>query len=606
MIFQTLLHYLFPKKLDRRGKSKKEDKNILLEERALLFSLKKNPKIQEHTIGVFRIQNLLNEVYGLLEPLIEANNIEFLYDIHDSVPIELVGDTLALEQIFYQLISVIMESQSDSTIIISFKKISNQIHIEIIAKALTKKVPTHSKTVQRLITDIQGELSVSHEEENILYTLRLPFLNHELYQENYYQIPTDIVSKNVLLIEDHAQTKEVITNIFKQFKLNITSHTSDALHTLKNFESYDILILDAKLITPPLLKHLENIKKKHTLHIISLETLYGLQIDRRKKTNDIVSKYLYKPLSRGIVSGLLHDLFVLKRDTNIILNDKTKQEHIQHTGQIVSIDETPNVTRESFKDFGYKHVLLVEDNMINQKIVQSLLALSHINITLASHGQEALDILKDDTSIDLILMDINMPTMDGYQATKHIRKDSTLKDMPIVIISGLGFRNEIKEMYKVGADAHLTKPFKIGELYTALNIFIYKKSTEEDTSMLASDYTENRDILDVTKAMDKVQNAAYYNDSLAEVLYVFKYSDHIIKEYIIRHQHKELEEYCKKLFNYTRSIEAKNLNHLLKEMIVIIKNKEETLLQTYITQYHDTWIKTQRNIKQYLNYTDAS
>jgi len=611
MIYQTFLNLLFPKKSNRHAKTRKENKAILKEEEALLLSLKENTKPHKHSVGIFRVQNLLNEVYGLIEPHIQTNNIELFYDIHESVPIELVGDILALEQILYNLLSTIVASQSNSTIIVTLKKVNKTIIIEIVGKhLLNKEIINESainiETAKKFISTIQGRFSISIKENNTLYRVTLPFLTHELYQENYYNLPTYITSKKVLLIQDNPDIGEMIGNIFKQFKLHIAIFSSDVLHTIRDFESYDMLILDAKRMTPLLVTHLQKVTQENELKIISLETLHGFHRDRRQQSNPLISKYLYKPLSRGMISGLLHEIFVLKRDENIVLNENTKQSQIPHKGQIVCIEESLNITRDSFNDFGYKHILVVEDNTINQKIIQRILEKSHIKITLANHGQEALDVLKKDYSIDLILMDINMPTMDGYQATKHIRKDQTLSKMPIIIISGLGFRNEIKEMYRVGADAHLTKPFKIGELYTVLKNFIDKKYTANNVASLSSSYIENRTNLDITSAMDKVKNLAYYHDSLSEVLFVFRYSDHIIKERIIRQEYKELQEYCKRLFNYTKSIEAKSLNKLLKEMLILIKNDEERILQQYITLYHDEWIKTQRNIKQYLKSVEVN
>ncbi|MCF6244656.1 MAG: response regulator [Sulfurovum sp.] len=608
MIGQTFLNFLFSNKTT---KNKTDQKLILEEEKKILLSIKKNSEPIKHTIGIFRVQNLLNEVYGLIEPHIESHNIEFLYDIHESIPIEIVGDILALEQILYNLLSTIVESQANSTIIVTFKKINESVLIEIIGNHLIhKEILNENKqnleTTKQLITQIESKFSMTMGQSNVIYSISMPFLAHEQYQEKYYQLPPYIGSKKILFIEDHPHTQEIIGNIFKQFELKATIGNADTLSSIQNFEAYDMIILNPKRLTPSLTTHLKKLKEQHALKIISLETLYGWYKDRRQQNNPLITKYLYKPLSRGMVSGLLHEMFILNVDENLSINEYTEQSKTSNKNQIVHIEESLNITPESFKDFGSKHILLVEDNILNQKIIQNILEKSHIKITLANNGQEALDILKDEDSIDLVLMDINMPTMDGYQATKHIRSNNMLSNLPVVIISGLGFRNEIEEMYIVGADAHLTKPFKIGELYTVLKLFINKKYTKDVVSTLTYEYIENRTILDITKAMDKVKNSTYYHDSLSEVLFVFKYSEHIIKERIIRQEYTQLQEYCRKLFNYTKSIEAKSLNKILKEILILLKNNEEIHLQQYITLYKDEWLETKRNIEHYLESVEVS
>jgi len=600
IIYRKILAILFPPK-----KLTKDDKVLLKEEENLIQHLKENTKPSKPIIGIFRIQNLLNEVYGLIEPHVQEKNIEFLYDIHESVPIEIVGNILALEQILYNLLSTILENQSNSTIVITFKKINKNLVIEVINKHIVdQKVINENainiKTSKQLIGEMHGTFSIVTGQSNTIYKVIIPFLTHELYQESYYQLSPHIIAKKILLIEDHPAASNILGDMLRQFKINVTIENSDSLPSIRNFEEFDMLILNAKKMTPLLMAHLQEVKEKHDLKIISLETLHGWQRDRRQQSNTLVNKYLYKPLSRGMVLGLLHDIFVLKSDENLVLNENSKQENIHRTGKIVCIEESLNITPESFKDFGYKHILVVEDNIINQKIIQSLLDKSHIKITLANNGQEALDILAEDSSLNLIIMDINMPIMDGYQATKYIRKNNALSHLPIIIISGLGFANEIEEMYLVGADAHLTKPFKIGELYTALKLFINQSDKKEAIAILPSEYIEDIAILNTEKAIEKMQNVQYYRDSLQEVLFFFRYSDDIIKEHIIRHEYNELRRYCKKLFQYTKSIEAKSLNRLLNEMIILIKNEEGILLQQYITLYHDEWIKTQRYMKQYL------
>jgi len=576
------------------------------EEKKLITFLKKNSPKTEINNEIYRVQNLLNELYGLIEPVIQKNNIEFLYDIDESIPIEMVGDTLLLEQMLYHLLAFLLGNTQNSTLIMKLEKSTNHITYEIVSQHHNLSVQDDNNTACKLLIEkMQGHLSVTNNKQYTIHKITLPLLRHDLYQESYYQLPSHITQKKILLIEDDKETSAIISKIFTQFKLHITIENFDTLPSLQDFHTFDMLILDAKRITPVLMRHLQEVKDTFGLKIVSLENLFGWQRGRRHNPNALINKYLYKPLSRGMVSGLLYEMFVLRTDENIVINEDTVHKDLQRTGEIVFIEETPNIKRESFKDFGYKHILVVEDNIINQKIMQSILDKSHIRVTLANNGQEALDYINNDSSIDIVLMDINMPTMDGYQATKHIRKNESLHDLPIVIVSGLGFRNEIEEMYLVGADAHLTKPFKIGQLYTVFNLYLTKKASSTHTLPIYIEYHEQKDILDTQKGIAKMHNIVVHRDILREALVSLKHSHDIIKAHIIRKEYDELQEYCTDLLQDVRSIEAHNISKTLNEILILIKNHEEELLPPYITHYHDEWIKLKRNIELYLKSVSA-
>jgi len=570
--------------------------NILLDENEdFIQFLKANHTSSEVHQETYRVQNLLNEVYGLLEPLLEKNHTEFIYDIDVNVPIELVGDSLLIEKALYTLLSTFIDKSLNTTIIVHFLKDSqsNEILINIFNTDIRiLKDTSLLNTTYTLLRQLNGYMNIKDNS----YNIHLPFLQSPIYHESYYTLPQNVVGQHVLLIEDNILTAKIITKTLHNFGLEVTTELSTELSQLHHISRYDIIILDTKLLTPAFVRHIEEIQMNKALHIISLEILYG-ERDRRFKPNPIVHKYLYKPLSTGMLFGLLYELYVIQNDTKIETTE-TK------TSTVLFIEEVENINRESFQDFNHIHILVVEDNKINQKIIQSVLSKSKITITIANNGQEALNYINSQTTIDIVLMDINMPIMDGYQATKKIRQNSNFSDLPIVIVSGLGFRNEIEQMYLAGANAHLTKPFKIGELYAAFNIFLTKN---KDTSLASSIsyYIQDNNILDITQGTSNTQNILAYRDTLREILMILKYSDEKIKEYIIKKDYSALEEYCTRIVSDTQYIGATNINQVCNEIRILLQKHEEELLQHYITLYRDTWIRTQRHIELYLKSVDA-
>jgi PAS domain S-box-containing protein len=131
-------------------------------------------------------------------------------------------------------------------------------------------------------------------------------------------------------------------------------------------------------------------------------------------------------------------------------------------------------------DFSDKNVLIVEDNEINRIVLQSSLKQYNLNVAMAQNGLEAVTYLKENANVDLVLMDLHMPEMDGYEATKHIRHTLNLQ-VPIVILTASALRNEKQKSVELGANDYLTKPFAPEQLRACLEQYLGVQATIIDT-----------------------------------------------------------------------------------------------------------------------------
>jgi len=113
-----------------------------------------------------------------------------------------------------------------------------------------------------------------------------------------------------------------------------------------------------------------------------------------------------------------------------------------------------------------KRILVVEDNRTNQLVILGLLEDYIIDVDIANNGQEAVDMFNKN-KYELILMDLQMPIMDGYKATKIIR--ALDKDIPIIALTANAMKEDIKRTKEVGMNEHLTKPLNVKELFDTLN-----------------------------------------------------------------------------------------------------------------------------------------
>ena len=130
-------------------------------------------------------------------------------------------------------------------------------------------------------------------------------------------------------------------------------------------------------------------------------------------------------------------------------------------------DHTDNYKDKLLSMSDHKKILLVEDNEVNQLIAVALLEEINIEVTVANNGLEAIELLKQQ-SFDLILMDLQMPEMDGYEATAHIRKNSAHANIPIVAMTANAMTEDVDRCLSVGMNAHIAKPIDVENLHRIL------------------------------------------------------------------------------------------------------------------------------------------
>ncbi|MBF0120301.1 MAG: response regulator [Desulfobacterales bacterium] len=171
-----------------------------------------------------------------------------------------------------------------------------------------------------------------------------------------------------------------------------------------------------------------------------------------------------------------------------------------------------------YKNIKGIRVLVVDDNDINQEITKGLLEPEGVLIDLASNGEEACRMIRR-ANYDAILMDIHMPVMDGYTATKIIRKWEDMdnkalklrikKRIPIIAVTASALKGESNKCFEAGMDEYITKPIEPEILFSALNRFIQKVNfNNKDKTMEEKEITDipdNLDGINVKDALESIQ-----------------------------------------------------------------------------------------------------
>jgi len=299
---------------------------------------------------------------------------------------------------------------------------------------------------QQLAILMGGKINIKSK-ENIgsIFSLELELepVNGEKFQKetmNELFSPLDI-----LVIEDDKNSVQILEEYIRSFGFFITTVSSyeEALKILDEKTSFDLFIIDYRLPTINGDEIYRNLKKRFEKQSLAPAIMISVDDDFEVRESAIksgFSKFLRKPIKQSY----LYD------DITSICN----------IGAVETMFDSSRI------DFSDKTVLLVEDNEINMEVAIHLLEDTGIKIKTASNGKEAVEMVRH-TTFDAVLMDIQMPIMDGYEATKIIREELQLK-IPIIAMTANVMFGDINQCIEVGMDDHIGKPINIEEFYEVL------------------------------------------------------------------------------------------------------------------------------------------
>jgi len=169
--------------------------------------------------------------------------------------------------------------------------------------------------------------------------------------------------------------------------------------------------------------------------------------------------------------------------------------------------------KSNIKTIDNAHILLVEDNEINQEIIVGLLEHSSIKLDIASNGQEAIE-LSEKQKYDLILMDIQMPIMDGYEASEKIREKDN--NIPIIALTANAMKEDIEKSKRHGMNTHLNKPIDVEKLYRVFLQYLSQSNAIEESSPEVSKEERNLLFNSLEKALQS-KRPKEYKQSIAKI-----------------------------------------------------------------------------------------
>ena len=272
----------------------------------------------------------------------------------------------------------------------------------------------------------------------------------------------DLRGMKVLVVDDNATSRGIFQDMLESFSFEVSVAASGEesiteLETASKNKSFELIIMDWKMPGMDGIEASKRIKYHNDLSKIPriiLVTAYG-QEEIMQQAEDLgLEGFLLKPVSPSMLFDAIMQAF---------------DEAVPETSRVARRQEKE---AEALKHIQGAQVLLVEDNEINQQVAKEILEGAGLNITLATNGQEAVNAVKEN-SYDAVLMDLQMPVMDGYTATREIRNlKSEIRNVPIIAMTAHAMAGDEDKSLQAGMNGHVTKPIDPDQLFATLEKWI--------------------------------------------------------------------------------------------------------------------------------------
>ena len=318
----------------------------------------------------------------------------------------------------------------------------------------TRHIPTHI-------------LSGQHPEKELFTKGAVGFLQKPLEKDQLENLFEDIGKfiqrdiKNLLIIEDNEILLKNISNLLSGKDLNI-DYAKTGKEAIESIEknSFDCLILDLGL---PDISGFEVLKTLESKHIKVPPIIVYTGRELTSEENNLLQQYSSTIIIKGVKSEerLIDEIALfLHRVVRELPEDQKKL-----------INKLYN-KEEVFKN---KTVLIVDDDIRNVFALTKLFEEHNIKVLRAENGAKSLEVLNDSgDTIDLVLMDIMMPVMDGFEATKKIREQVKFKNLPIIAVTAKAMKSDKNKCIEVGANDYISKPVDTEKLFSLMRVWLYQ------------------------------------------------------------------------------------------------------------------------------------
>ncbi|MBT4519670.1 MAG: response regulator, partial [Halieaceae bacterium] len=482
----------------------------------------------------FRLDKVLDDLSNLVILKALEKGVEVLFSVDRDVPYSLIGDPLRLGQILTNLTNNATKFTEHGEITVGIKvigkealdKIQLQFSVkdtgigltseqeEKLFKAFSQADSSTTRkfggtglglTICKKLTEMmKGKIWVeSAPGKGSVFIFTAVFGLGSGEKRSQLVLSQDLQGMRVLIVDDNEAARLVLENALTSFNLRVTQASSGS-EAISKVESADVddpyafVIMDWQIPEMNGIRTSEIIKKHTRLKKIPkiiMLTAYSREEILHQAEVVGVDAFLVKPMNPSMLLESIMEVFG---------KTSTTDKHFIRAGQISS---------DYLETIQGAKVLLVDDNEINQEVANELLEQAGLVVTIASNGKEAVEKVNQ-SKFDCILMDIQMPVMDGYEATRLIRKDKRFDLLPILAMTANAMKGDREKCLDAGMCDHIAKPINPEELFSALARWI--PGQERQTPLLSQEATQppsNESVLPKLPGIDVTSGLMRVNDN---------------------------------------------------------------------------------------------
>lgn len=570
----------------------------------------------------FKMDSVMENLSSMIGFKADIKGLELIFKQDPDIPHKVIGDPLRIGQVLLNLvqnaikftpqgeilISVTLIEKSISNCLLKFSITDTGIGIEAdkIQNLFDAFVQADASVSRRhggtglglsisnnLVHLMGGELSASSQvDKGSTFEFTLPLGIAEEQSDRQFISNEDLQGMSVLLVEDNDTARHVMTEMLEAFSFHVTTASSaDEAYGYIQSTSFRLILMDWRMPKTNGLEAIAYIREHLDADIkIILITAH----DREELLNQVeaikLDAVLIKPISPSTLFDAVHEVV---------------------TGQTKSLPTKSHISRR-FRG----NVLLVEDNTINQQVARELLEKLGLLVVIANNGEEAIEKIQQ-ADYELVFMDIQMPGIDGLEATRRIRQDLCNTYTRIIAMTAHAMQGDKERCLAVGMDDYISKPIDPDKLSRMLLAWlpVDDRPIVDRAAKPAGEVELNlpRDLngIDTEWGVKRVGgNERLYGKLLIEFFERYRDSGTQIHEFIKSGEDKALHRLLHTLQGVAGNLGAKKLQQASHELLAAfqeIKPESESNinLDNFITQAEVTF-NSIRNIQQLISATSNS
>ncbi|MDM8545073.1 response regulator [Candidatus Venteria ishoeyi] len=441
----------------------------------------------------FDLDQVLDNVTELLLQEAERKKLELLFSIPLEVPRALVGDPTRLGQVLINLagnaikfseqgevlISIAVKWQSEDEACLCFTIKDRGIGMnETQQSHLFEAFQQGDNSITRrfggsglglvisryLVEAMGGNIEVkSLPGKGSTFRFSAYFGLQAEEKHKPLTVPTDLRKLRFLVVDDNDTSRQVMATILDSLGFDFTLLKSGAetvaileqTHNNPDEQDYNVILLDwmmPEMNGCDTARHINHNPALPTPPLILMVSAYEKAKVMAQASRDGIVGYLHKPVSASQLFDTLMSLFgknLPKAHRRAFVTISHKNLHI---------------------DGGGRHILIAEDHPTNRIIAEEILQQNGFKVTLVENGQQAVECIEANPSTyAAVLMDLQMPVMDGYEAVRHIRRQIDASELPIIAMTAHTLEEEQEKCRQVGMNAHVAKPVDVDKLLIELS-----------------------------------------------------------------------------------------------------------------------------------------